>query len=51
VRETVDMFDVGSEKVGYGGVVEAILSSRQRRLVAPYVPDIDLDEWVLEKLE
>jgi len=48
VMETLDMFDVGSEKVLYGGVVEAILSSRQRRPVAPYVPNIDLDEWVEE---
>jgi hypothetical protein len=28
MRETVDMFDVGSEKVLYGGVVEAILTSK-----------------------
>jgi len=28
VRETVDIFDIGNEKVIYGGVVEAILASR-----------------------
>jgi hypothetical protein len=50
VRETVDMFDIGSEKVMYGGVVEAILASRQRRPVAPYVPDVDQDRWI-EELE
>jgi hypothetical protein len=45
VRETVDMFDIGSEKVMYGAV-EAILASRQRRPVAPQVPDKDLDGWI-----
>jgi hypothetical protein len=43
------MFDVGSEKVMYGAA-EAILASRQRRPVAPHVPDEDLDGW-LEELE
>ena len=46
VRETVDMFDIGSEKVMYGGVVEAILVSRQREPAAPYVPDVDQDRWI-----
>ena len=46
VRETVDMFDIGSEKVMYGGAVEAILVSRQRKPAAPYVPDVDQDRWI-----
>ena len=50
VRETVDMFDIGSEKVMYGGVEGAILASRQRRPVAPYGPDMDQDRWS-EELE
>jgi len=48
VRETVDMFDVGSEKAIYGGVVEIILASRQKKPVAPYVPDEDIDGWMKE---
>jgi len=48
VRETVDMFDIGSEKVMYGGVVEAILASRQRKPAAPFVPDVDQDRWIEE---
>jgi len=48
VRETVDMFDVGSKKVMCGGVVETILASRQKKPVAPYVPDEDIDGWMKE---
>jgi hypothetical protein len=39
------MYNVGSEKVMYGAV-EVILASRQRRPVAPQVPDEDLDGWM-----
>ena len=37
----MDIFDIGNEKVIYGGVVEAILASRQRSPIAPYVHDMD----------
>jgi len=48
VQETLDMFDAGSEKIMYGGVVESLLASRRRSPAAPYVPDLDLDEWAIE---
>jgi hypothetical protein len=51
VQETVDMFDIGSEKVMHGGVVEALLTSRRRRSVAPYVPELDHSEWAAEMEE
>jgi hypothetical protein len=50
VREALDMFDIGSEKVMYGGVVDAILTSRHRRPVVPYVAERDMDGWI-EELE
>jgi len=42
------MFDAGIEKIMYGGVVESLLASQRRSPAAPYVPDLDLDEWAIE---
>jgi hypothetical protein len=51
VQETVDMFDIGSESVMHGGIVEALLTSPWGRSVAPYVPELDHSEWAAEMEE
>ena len=48
VRETLDMFDAGSENIMYGGIVESLLASQLRSPAAPYVPDLHFDEWAIE---
>jgi hypothetical protein len=48
VTPTVDMFDVGSDKVLYGGDVEAILKQRQDKPPVPPVPDLSAEAWVGE---
>jgi hypothetical protein len=51
VQETVDMVDIGCEKVIHGGVVEALLTLRRRRTVAPYISELDHSEWAAEMEE
>jgi hypothetical protein len=48
VTPTVDRFDVGSDKVLYGGNVETILKQRQDEPPVPPVSDLTAEAWVEE---
>lgn len=48
VQETVDMFDIGSNKVKFGGVVEALLARWRNTVQVPWVPDMTAEGWAAE---
>jgi len=48
IRETVDMFDKGSDILLHGGVVESVVEGRRNQPIAADMPELSAAEWVDE---